>query len=55
MAGYDFDLSDNRKKKKLKKRIISMLFLVLETVAVIVLAFFLVRVAIEFYLRKALP
>jgi len=47
MAGYDFDLSDNRKKKKLKKRIISMLFLVLETVAVIVLAFFLVRVAIE--------
>ena len=47
MAGYDFDLGDNRKKKKRKKKLLGLLFLFLETVAVIVLAFFLVRVAIE--------
>ncbi len=47
MAGYDFDLSDNRKKKKRKKKLLGMLFLALETVAVVVLAFFLVRAAIE--------
>lgn len=47
MAGYDFDLSDNRKRKKVKKRIIRIVALILETVAVIVLAFFLVRVACE--------
>lgn len=47
MAGYDFDLSDNRKKKKIKKRIIRIGLLVLETVAVILLAFLLVRVALE--------
>ncbi len=47
MAGYDFDLSDNRKKKKMKKKIIHALLLVAETVAVIVLAFFLVRAAVE--------
>lgn len=47
MAGFDFDLSDNRKKKRRMKKIRSMLFLLLETVVVIVLAFFLVRIAIE--------
>lgn len=47
MAGYDFDLSDNRKKKKRKKTIRSILFLLAETVAVVVLAFFLVKIAIE--------
>ncbi len=52
MAGYDFDLSDNRKKKKRKKKMLGFLFLFLETVAVIVLAFFLVRVAIE---RTVMP
>ncbi len=52
MAGFDFDLNDNRKRRNKKKRIRSMLFLLLETVAVIVLAFFLVRIAIE---RTAMP
>lgn len=47
MAGYDFDLSDNRKKKKIKKRMLRIGLLVLETIAVIVLAFLLVRVAFE--------
>ncbi len=47
MAGYDFDLSDNRKKKKRKKTVKRILFLFLETVVVIVLAFFLVKIAIE--------
>jgi len=47
MAKYDFDLNDNRNKRKRKKKIRSILFLVLETVAVIVLAFFLVRLSIE--------
>ncbi|MDD6035585.1 MAG: signal peptidase I [Lachnospiraceae bacterium] len=47
MAGYDFDLSDNRKRKKVKKIIIRIVALILETVAVIVLAFFLVRAACE--------
>lgn len=47
MAGYDFDLSDNRKRKKLKKRIVHIALLILETVAVILLAFLLVRVALE--------
>ena len=52
MAGFDFDLSDNRKKRNRKKRIRSAVFLLVETVAVIVLAFFLVRIAIE---RTAMP
>ena len=52
MAKYDFDLSDNRKKRKRKKKIKSALFLLLETIAVIVLAFFLVRLAIE---RTVIP
>ena len=47
MAGYDFDLGDNRKKKKIKKRIISIVLLILETAVVIALAFLLVRVALE--------
>ena len=47
MAGYDFDLSDNRSKRKRKKKLRGLLFLFLETVAVIVLAFFLVQVTIE--------
>ncbi len=52
MAGFDFDLNDNRNRRKKKKKIRSLLFLLLETVAVIVLAFFLVRIAIE---RTAMP
>ena len=47
MAGYDFDLGDNRKKKKIKKRIRGILLLVAETIAVILLAFLLVRVSLE--------
>ena len=47
MARYDFDLGDNRKKRKRKKKLLGVLFLFLEAVAVIVLAFFLVRVTIE--------
>ncbi len=47
MAGFDFDLSDNRTKRKRKKKMRSMLLLVAETVAVIVLAFLVVKVAIE--------
>ena len=47
MAGYDFDLSDNRKKKKRRKKLLRILFLFFETIAVILLAFFFVRAAIE--------
>lgn len=47
MAGYDFDLSDNRKKKKLKKKILHIVLFVLEIVAVILLAFFLIKGTME--------
>ena len=47
MARYDFDLNDDRNKRKKKKKIRSALFLLLETVVVIVLAFVLVRAAVE--------
>ncbi len=47
MAGFDFDLNENKRKKKIKKKMLGILFLVLETVAVIFLAFLLVRVALE--------
>lgn len=46
MAGYDFDLSDNRRSKRRKKRLRHIALLILETVLVVVLAFFLVRVAL---------
>lgn len=52
MRGFDFDLNDNKRKKKIKKKILGALFLVLETVAVIFLAFLLVRVAL---LRTTVP
>ncbi|MBQ9766795.1 MAG: signal peptidase I [Lachnospiraceae bacterium] len=52
MAGFDFDLSDNRKSRQRKKKILRGVTLVLETVAVIVLAFFTVRFSFE---RTAVP
>lgn len=52
MSGFDFDLNDKKRKKKIKKKILGALFLVLETVAVIFLAFLLVRVAL---LRTSVP
>lgn len=52
MAGYDFDLGDSRKKKKIKKRILSIVTLVAETLVVILLAFLLVRVAL---MRTTVP
>lgn len=52
MAGFDFDLGDNRKKRKRKKRIIEIVLLVAETLAVILLAFLLVRVALK---RTTMP
>ena len=47
MAGYDFDLSDNRRSKKIKKRLLRIALLILETALAILLAFLLVRVALE--------
>lgn len=52
MAGFDFDLGDNRKSRQRKKKILRAVALVLETVAVIVLAFFAVRFSFE---RTAVP
>lgn len=52
MAGYDFDLSDNRKSRRRKKMFFQAGTLLLETVAVIVLAFFAVRFCLE---RTAVP
>lgn len=47
MAGFDFDLNDSRKSRKRRKRIVRGISLVLETAAVIVLAFFVVRFSFE--------
>ena len=47
MARYDFDLGDNRKQKKMKKRILGLVLLLLETVAVIGLAFLAVQFSLE--------
>ena len=47
MARYDFDLGDNRKAKKIRKKILGVVLLLLETAAVIAIAFLLVRVALE--------
>ncbi len=47
MAGYDFDLNDNRRSRKIKKNIIRLAGLLAETAAVILFAFFFVRFAFE--------
>ncbi len=47
MAGYDFDLNDNRRSRKIKKNIIRLAVLLAETAAVILFAFFFVRFAFE--------
>jgi len=47
MPKYDFDLSDNRKKKKLKKKILHIALFVLEIIAVIALAFLIIRGTME--------
>ena len=52
MAGYDFDLSDNRKKRRRQKKVKSALLFLLEIALVIFLAFILVKAAVE---RTAVP
>ncbi len=52
MAGYDFDLNDNRRSKKIKKTVVRILVLLLETAVAVLLAFFLVRFALE---RTSVP
>lgn len=47
MAGYDFDLNDNRRSRRIKKKIIRLAVILAETAAVILLAFFFVRFAFE--------
>lgn len=47
MAGYDFDLNDNRRSRRIKKNIIRLAVTLAETAAVILLAFFFVRFAFE--------
>lgn len=47
MAGYDFDLNDNRKSRKIKKNLLRLAVLLAETAAVILFAFFFVRFAFE--------
>jgi len=47
MAGYDFDLNDNRRSRKIKKKIIRFAVTLTETAAVILFAFFFVRFAFE--------
>ncbi len=47
MAGFDFDLNDNRKSRQRKKKIFRGVSLLFETVAVIALAFFMVRFSFE--------
>lgn len=47
MARYDFDLGDSRKQKKMKKRILGLVLLLLETLAVIGLAFLAVQFSLE--------
>ncbi|MGN1085285.1 MAG: signal peptidase I [Lachnospiraceae bacterium] len=52
MAGYDFDLNDNRRSKKIKKTVVRIVVLLLETAVAVLLAFFLVRFALE---RTSMP
>ncbi len=47
MAGYDFDLNDNRRSRRIKKNIIRLAVTLAETAAMILLAFFFVRFAFE--------
>ena len=47
MAGYDFDLTDSRKKKKLKKKILHIALFVLEIIAVIAVAFLIIKGTME--------
>ena len=52
MAGYDFDLSDNRKKRRRQKKVKSALLFLVEIALVIFLAYLLVKAAVE---RTAMP
>lgn len=52
MAGYDFDLNDNQRSRKIKKTLLRTVLLLAETVVAVLLAFLFVRFAFE---RTSVP
>lgn len=52
MAGFDFDLNDNRKSRKRKKKLQQGIALLLQTLGAILLAFLFVRLSFE---RTSMP